>query len=358
MLLLLTSRRGDVKIVLDEDRVSSKPLWQIEEDLWGFSHAELGSQLLKSWNLPEPIYKPIRNFQVIDEGCKYKEVSHILKTADLISSVYHGNDAGNSLRQVYQQFAHIGGISEQEIDALVDEVGTKSREIMEIFSVDPGDIQPISSIMQQSNNELKKLNLSYEQIVFELQQAKQNAEKLALELKTANEKLNNLAFHDELTGIYNHRYFQNALDDEMYRTVRYNGRLSILLLDIDYFKKVNDTYGHLVGDLVLQQVAKGMLNLGRQSDIIARYGGEEFAIILPETGLSGAKVIGQRIRRGIEQLNIIHEDSRIPITVSIGASSVEMLPQGSNKKDLISLSDDALYQAKRNGQNQLAVVDI
>ncbi len=108
-------------------------------------------------------------------------------------------------------------------------------------------------------------------------------------IKIANNRLNSLVYIDALTNLYNHRYFQESLDNELLRAQRYNSVVSLLIFDIDHFKKVNDSYGHPAGDKVLSNIAVTIKNTVRPSDIVARYGGEEFAVILPETDFTGVK---------------------------------------------------------------------
>jgi diguanylate cyclase (GGDEF)-like protein len=192
-------------------------------------------------------------------------------------------------------------------------------------------------------------------VVLELRQAKRNAETLAVGLKEANDKLRELAIRDELTGLYNHRYFQDQLENEIVRVRRYKRPLSLLLLDLDFFKKVNDTHGHPAGDHVLRETGSTLLKLVRQSDTVARYGGEEFAIILPETAAASAKVLAQRVRRGIEQLKISYKKKAIPITVSIGLACTDMAEDDKmSRTEIISKSDQALYKAKHEGRNRVA----
>ncbi len=125
------------------------------------------------------------------------------------------------------------------------------------------------------------------------------------------------------------------------------------MLDIDFFKKVNDTFGHPTGDYVLKKVAEMLTQLVRRQDIVARYGGEEFAIILPEIGYSGAKVLAQRVRRGIEQMNIIYEEHSISVTISCGLASSDSDVLSETRAKLITGSDRALCQAKKNGRNRI-----
>lgn len=174
-------------------------------------------------------------------------------------------------------------------------------------------------------------------------------------LKEANELLQHISTIDGLTGIKNRRAFNERIELEWERGLRNKTPLSLIMLDIDYFKNYNDTYGHLAGDDCLKSVAQAIQQaVPRKTDIVCRYGGEEFAIILPDTDLEGALLVGERIRSKIEELNIPHSASKVSkvVTGSIGVAS--MIP---NKKrcfvDLISSADDAVYKAKEAGRNQV-----
>lgn len=165
-------------------------------------------------------------------------------------------------------------------------------------------------------------------------------------------KTEKLAYTDPLTGLYNHRYFQESLEDEVLRSKRYNKPLSLILIDVDYFKKFNDTYGHLVGDKVLVHCANIFKTTTREKiDIVARYGGEEFAITLPETKLEGAISLSERIRTTIEKTPIENNGKEIFITVSLGVASTSVT-NINNKMELILAADKALYKAKMHGRNR------
>ena len=162
------------------------------------------------------------------------------------------------------------------------------------------------------------------------------------------EKANRL---DSLTGLNNRRHFDEIMEKENERAGRYHHPTSLIMLDLDYFKKVNDTFGHQTGDLVLQSLGKILLEVVRQSDTPCRYGGEEFTVILPETRLCEAKNIAERIRQRIEQQNIVtHNNIHLRITASFGIASTEE----NRTVDLIAAADQALYQAKENGRNRVA----
>ncbi len=341
----------------DEKRLTNKRIWEVEKEEFGFDHCEVGHHLLKTWSLPDAICEPIRLHHATEfTGGRYDSAAMILQASDRISAIYHGLHSHSCSVEVHQLLAERYTLTEEVIDRLIDTIGEKSQEIMELFNIDPGDMKPFSVIMQEANEELGRLNLSYAQMVLELKQAKQRSEQLAMELKKANDSLRELAFRDGLTSLYNHRYFQEVLASELERAKRYGHSLALLMLDIDFFKKINDTFGHPAGDQVLQTVAGTLVKLVRRCDIVARYGGEEFAVILPETGTTGARVLAQRLRRGIEQLEIVHNRQKISVTISCGLASSDDVPE-MRRATLIAYSDQALYRAKEGGRNRVEVCD-
>jgi diguanylate cyclase (GGDEF)-like protein len=156
---------------------------------------------------------------------------------------------------------------------------------------------------------------------------------------------------DGLTQVRNRRALQDALESEISRSLRHGHTLSLLLLDVDRFKDVNDQHGHLCGDLVLKQVAALLNQHGRRENCTARYGGDEFAVLLAETSLSGAMIFAERVRGAVEAEEICAEGRRIAVTVSVGVA--EWKPQMRAAEDLIALADTALYRAKSGGRNRV-----
>jgi len=178
---------------------------------------------------------------------------------------------------------------------------------------------------------------------------------MALENAMLHKKMQELTITDELTGIYNYRYFARKLKEELRRAARYNLPLSMIMLDIDWFKKFNDTYGHEVGNIVLKGITSVVKKCIRDVDIFARYGGEEFVIILPNTSQDEVSTIGERIREQIEAATF--GGGNIPdlkVTVSVGVSS---FPENNRPYDeLLSIVDKALYRAKGSGKNNVCVM--
>ncbi|MDR0305425.1 MAG: diguanylate cyclase [Chitinispirillales bacterium] len=166
-------------------------------------------------------------------------------------------------------------------------------------------------------------------------------------------KMEKLATTDGLTGLNNHRTFQEAMAREFERARRYDRPLSVLLTDIDHFKLFNDTYGHPVGDIVLREVANCIRKAVRLNDIPARYGGEEFAVIIPESDEQGAAIIAERIRSSVEQCVIVNDGKELRVTISIGCASFP--PHACSQQDLIDCADKALYASKRAGRNRVSI---
>jgi len=168
-----------------------------------------------------------------------------------------------------------------------------------------------------------------------------------------HKELYNLKNFDSLTQVYNKRYFNSRLEYEFERVSRYNKELSYVIMDIDFFKKVNDTYGHVAGDYVLKDFAKIIKSVIRKTDILGRVGGEEFAIIIPETSKMGAVILAEKVRRLVESHDFMFKASIIPVTVSMGVismSNFEIIPTLNN---FIEKADDLLYLAKDEGRNQV-----
>ncbi len=165
------------------------------------------------------------------------------------------------------------------------------------------------------------------------------------------QRMEKLATTDGLTGLNNHRHFQELLGKEIERARRYKHPLSLLIMDIDHFKKFNDTYGHPVGDLVLKEIAACIRKSIRCNDIPARYGGEEFVVIIPETAENGAYATAERIRTTVEQHTVVSLDRILKVTVSIGCGT---FPQNAlSQQALIDTADKALYAAKKAGRNRV-----
>ncbi len=345
--------------VIAEKKLCGESASIVETRLLGITHSEMGAAILERWDLPASICQPILYQHSPQQAPEqYQESAEILQIADHLSSIYHDPNCGEKVRRLQQQLTNRFELSDEQILQLVDSVANRSLDILATFEIDPGDLKPYSQMLQEANEELGRLNLSYEQLVMELKGAKEETDRLAAELREANSKLRELVFRDGLTGLYNHRYFQEMVDREIDRAERYRTTFSLIMFDIDFFKKVNDTHGHPNGDLVLMNIAHVVQNAVRPSDIVARYGGEEFAVILPETDESGLKIFAERLRRSVERMATLIDRKEIQVTISVGGTCYPASAGKTDKKKIIDTADHALYASKNAGRNCVTLLPL
>jgi diguanylate cyclase (GGDEF)-like protein len=175
---------------------------------------------------------------------------------------------------------------------------------------------------------------------------------LALANLRLQENLRNQSVRDPLTGVFNRRYMEETLERELHRAARNHTVLSVIMIDLDYFKLLNDTYKHDGGDTVLREIAHIFQANTRQGDVVCRYGGEEFTIILPDAGIEETLHRAEELRKLIANLTVFHRNLVISsITISLGVAAYP--EHGDNKEDLLLAADTALYQAKNQGRNKV-----
>ncbi|MCC6897490.1 MAG: diguanylate cyclase [Polyangiaceae bacterium] len=178
---------------------------------------------------------------------------------------------------------------------------------------------------------------------------------MAEDLAAANEKLVRLSCTDPLTDLFNRRHFNNVIDVEVARLVRYGIPLALILADIDHFKRVNDEHGHQVGDEVLRSVATTLMRSVRKADVVARYGGEEIAIVLTNTGTAGAFVLAERLRAAVERSEVRSGDRAVRCTASFGVAAADGPGDVASAASLVGRADAALYAAKHAGRNRVVM---
>ena len=229
------------------------------------------------------------------------------------------------------------------IDLLIDHIRKVGSGKLD-DRIRPAGWQEAKELMQTFNNMTTSINETQKHL-------NEMVEEKTKELTDANKKLEQLSNEDDLTGLYNRRYFQKSLTNEFERAKRYNTNFALIILDLDYFKRVNDNYGHAAGDAVLKTVSDYMKRNFRYSDVIARIGGEEFAIIFPTTIGKESEIysIFERMRLEVANLVTRFDGQSITITSSIGIAMYS--PDVSNANDLFKMADEALYTAKDAGRN-------
>ena len=327
-----------------------------DKSIFKANHSFIGAEVAKKWGFPEVLIQPIQYHhepaKCTSRNEKIKSNVTAVYLSDLLVNIFYSDKPERYHRQFSEEAKELLHLNSNDIESILEQMHLKVQEAGSYFNLEIKSSKSVQEILQEANIRLSLLNLDYDQINKQLVQAKIHLEEMTKELEEKNRILNNLANIDGLTGVYNHRYFQNALDKEISRAVRQKSFLSLLLIDIDHFKSFNDTYGHQVGDFILIEFAKALKKYIRKYDVLARYGGEEFAIILPETAAVDALVVSEKLRRTIETTAFRETTVEYHVTASFGqVCSRPSTDKDFNKNTFISQADQALYAAKHKGRN-------
>jgi two-component system, cell cycle response regulator len=345
--------------VLEKTEDDQADTCEVERMVFGADHTLVGTSVAKNWGFPESLVAPLEYHHAPD---KYTGSNAAIRTtikavylSDYLTNILFSNKPEIHHKKFQKDASKLLGLTGEAIESILEQLHIRVKEAGTYFNLKVHSNKSVQEILQEANIRLSLINLDYEQMNKQLVQAKINLENLTKELEEKNKILDNLANIDGLTGINNHRFFQNALDQEINRATRNGSSLSLLFIDIDFFKKFNDTYGHQVGDFVLAQFAQEIRQNIRQYDVLARYGGEEFVVILPETKTEEALAVAEKLRLVIE--TAIFKDSReeYHVTASFGQACGNPATEDTFTKDtLISQADQALYEAKEKGRNRVA----
>ncbi len=327
-----------------------------EKKHFGVNHCRVGYEVARNWGFPKSLLIPILHHHTPDtydgNDTKVKQTVYAVYLSDLLSKILYSNTPDEHHRRFQKEARKLLHLQTEDIETILDNVHIQVEEAGDYFGLKIKNTRSIQEILQEANIRLSLLNLDYDQMNKQLIQTKIELENLTRELQEKNKILDNLAHIDGLTEVYNHRYFQNTLDQELSRAERNDSSLSLILCDIDHFKKFNDTFGHQTGDLVLKKFSSILQSCIRRYDTLARYGGEEFVIILPETESGEAYEVSEKLRKAIDDAVIEDGVERYSVTASFGLASCHPNTEDDCSKDrLIQKADEALYTSKNNGRN-------
>lgn len=325
----------------------------------GIDHTELGGLLAEKWMLPDAIKDSILHHH--DEpGEKVNpsangHLAYIIYLGSLVGDIFYFGNKDNSIRKFMENCHNILGISNDDSDELLQNIHPQLVEIASHFDIAIGSGNTYEEILCKLNEEIAAITIANESFKSHLTRAFKRERELAAKLDDANRKLQVLASKDSLTGLYNREFLGKMLEKEWQRCVRNNNILSMIMIDIDDFKQVNDNYGHKAGDVVLMKLTQSLSNNIRKTDFLARYGGEEFALVLPQTTLENACKVAGLLLEVVRNLEIPLVDKKLGLTISCGISTTYPKTFDDTPDDLIQRADEALYAAKRSGKNQIAV---
>ena len=341
ILALAVSLPRQYSLVLKEMQTSGATHHEAEGHVLGFNHMEVGQRLMKSWQLPEIFCLPVAFHhhpeKLATKSSEIDQLTKILHLSTLYVDLFKQADTGFTLGLIERYAEKYEFNGNLKIEEIGKQVNQNTLKVFPLFEISIKNENDYAELIETARKEI--IGLSNDLMT------------TVVEQKREIEQLKKLIIWDSMTPLINFQHFHELLNQEIYRTKRYNSPLTILIADIDDFETINDNYTHEVGDLVIKKVAKFLQNELRQSDYIARYGGNAFGMIMPETPLVGGLHAAQRLREAIAGLSIVFGGNKISFTMSFGAAS--LLPdQEVSKDDLIKMAEDALVLAKQSGKNQ------
>jgi diguanylate cyclase (GGDEF)-like protein len=349
-MLVLDQVLGEAYGELNAKATSHADLAPLELQALGMTHADVGGILATQWKLPPLLAVPIACHaspeKVSDRSLR--KLTDLVRIAGRCADVFVDPMPALAIAEVRQLCFQQFKMSESECDALLDEIGTRSKEVASLFEINIGTSLEYDAILKKANEALVEITLQSQQHASVLQEK-------ASTLAEQNQKLKIQATIDGLTGLANRMTLDRFLAEQFTLALRGGKPISVLLLDVDKFKSINDQHGHQTGDEVLRALGKLLATATRTQDLAARYGGEEMMLVLPGTGRATAAAVAESIRRAIASRPVTCGEITLPVTASIGVASYD--PNGPFKEaaQLVKAADLAVYAAKRAGRNCVRV---
>lgn len=328
----------------------SEERW-LAERAAGQGHDQLSFGLLARWSFPEELALIAQYHHTPEEAPPTLVVrARICHAAEALADLFVVPEKHEAMRAAERAISKLK-LGSEELPALCAEVNAAVTEASLLLDLRVGRQPTYEEIAARACEGLFELNLSYEELTRRLRETIVEKERLAEELKRLNRELETRALTDALTGLANRRAGDATLVRELAQSHRSQKPVSVLMADIDHFKRVNDTFGHATGDEVLRLVARAILTSIRVTDTAARYGGEEFVVILPGTPRENAQVVAERIRHAVAAA--VHDGPKpIAVTVSLGGVSV-VATRDALPDQVVARADKALYEAKSSGRDRV-----
>ena len=339
---------------------SGEALYRIEERMLGISHARIGQDLLEHWSLPETICRAVgahHGEKLNDLRGESLELAKISFAAADVAGFLAGDPPHIEFQAVQDRLRSVLGISAVDAETVFGKLEEHVKETASLLSVKI-DTTLGALIQTQATLRMAQVARQMEAECSDLARREAAAQNREGKLLEDQKEMIRVASTDFLTGLNNRAAFDRDLRTFLTREARTNGLAALLMLDVDHFKKINDTYGHPAGDVVLRGVGKVLSGAVRSTDVAARYGGEEFAVITSHENASGASILAERIRNAIAREVFVYNDQIISVTVSVGVAIWKSSRTVISEKAFVEAADKALYSAKREGRNQVQIVTI
>lgn len=336
-----------------------------ELELFGAMHTCIAQLLAERWQLPEELALPMAHHHdhALEElAPAIRKLCQLAHCADWFAAVYSASDKRLALARCRQLLAEYFGVDHETGDRLLAEMPASVTATAAALGIAVEQQPCFDDLLVNANRWMMEEHSSREALMDGLEAALLERERLTDELQCAYERLSQWAYYDPLTTLVNRRRFDELIISEIARHGRSSQHLSVMMLDLDGFKRINDTYGHQLGDAVLQGAADVIKRSLRATDVAARIGGDELCVLLPDTPAAGARIAAERVRAALADLRFDHARGELRITSSIGGSTWCGGGRGGDaaqiREAIIGGADKALYDSKHNGRNQVNWVQI
>lgn len=325
----------------------------LEREAYGLTNKELSLEMLETSGLPERCLQAIGALCPDEESAPTSKeavaLAKVARVADAFARFLCDSDPGIGMILVQERLKELD-VDPELMNDIQKEIREKLAESASLFNIDPSSLPEPEELLEDAMHQLATFTQSMDEsrsvpteLLAENGRLKQQVEDLVKQTCT-----------DALTGVANRSFFDRRLAELTQHCMRREEAMGVVVIDIDRFKQVNDTYGHQAGDHILKNVAQALNDVTRSDETLARYGGEEFCVLLEDAKSDGMSIVGERMRSAVEDLSIHFENQQIPITISVGIA----MGKPTNKDfgvQLFAEADAALYQAKQTGRNKVVI---
>lgn len=333
-----------------------------ERAIFGKSHDEVALEVAKHSQLPASLAYAMHYHHKVESAPQNSdsELIQLASWAETIADVFIVDDRQGAMELMFTRLQNECKINEGDARKMLEQIPSLVEEYAQVLGLHVPPQDGFDDLMHATNRQLAEMNVSNQELMFKLQAVLKEKGEVERELRLANARLERLAEIDPLTEIANRRHFEKFLLRHIQEAQRSGSPMTVLMVDIDKFKNVNDTYGHPFGDIAIRAVASSLQSNVRGKDLVARVGGEEFAVVLPETDHATGSAIAERLRLCVKSRELNCGVNRVNLSVSLGGATLEKISKSHKPKTafdwLVKTSDDGLLESKKRGRNKVTWV--
>jgi diguanylate cyclase (GGDEF)-like protein len=333
-----------------------------EQQVLGLTHEQISADLLDHWGLPDDLCAAVRtHHQPVSapsaQGDAATPLTCVLRAAATLADVFVADTHAGHLDSIKEQITQGLGIQETVLNSLLEELDAHVQETASLFALNIGETMSYQEIQANAATQLARLTMAAELERAQTAQREKEARLKVQELNDQNRELAERATTDVLAGIANRAAFEEQLIEACTSARQNHTPIGLILMDLDRFKKLNDTFGHQMGDEALRMVGGVLKQVVTETQFAARYGGEEFALIVINSTARELRALAEEIRLSIAKLRVRYGDRYIPVTASLGAAHMNPDDPDLEPRKLLRRADQYLYEAKNAGRNRVVCVD-